>query len=201
MISIESLTRKQKPYTILWAVAQHLKICLNRKCFLFDYDVLKYAKKSRYPLPWTTFKSEKTDWSKSLLFDLWSSLSYSLNYRNKTTSEWHKYEPSPILENENFNILWDFSTQTDKEIRVNRPDIVFVGKREQTVLFIDVTTPNDHNIIEKRLEKIEKYTDFRILGLQWRHQKVKLTIFFTIVLDNVKYPVLKDLCKFHTDIP
>ena len=59
-----------------------------------------------------------------------------------------------MLENENSKILWDFSIQTDKEIQANRLDIVFVDKREQTVLFIDVIIPNDHNIIEKR-EMIE----------------------------------------------
>ena len=80
-----------------------------------------------------------------------------------------------MLENENFKILWDFSIQTDKEIRANRPDIVFVDKREQTVMFIDVAIPNDHNIIEKKLEKIEKYAD---LGIEikelWNMQRVDI---------------------------
>ena len=66
----------------------------------------------------------------------------------KTNSEWYKYEHSPVLENENFKILWDFNIQPDKKIRANRPDIVFVDKRVQTVvLFIDVTIPNDHYIV------------------------------------------------------
>ena len=34
----------------------------------------------------------------------------------KTNREWYKYESSPVLENENFKILWDFSIQTEKEI-------------------------------------------------------------------------------------
>ena len=93
----------------------------------------------------------------------------------KKNCEWYKYEPSPVLENENFKVLWDFSIQTDKEIRANRPDIIFVDKREQTVMFIDVTIPNDHNIIEKKLEKIEKYTD---LGIEikelWNMQRVDI---------------------------
>ena len=80
-----------------------------------------------------------------------------------------------MLENENLKILWDFSIQTDKKIRANRPDIIFVDKREQTVMFIDVTIPNDHNIIEKKLEKIEKYTD---LGIEikelWNMQRVDI---------------------------
>ena len=35
----------------------------------------------------------------------------------KKNCEWYKYEPLPVLENENFKILWDFSIQTDREIR------------------------------------------------------------------------------------
>ena len=77
--------------------------------------------------------------------------------------------------NKLFKIIWDFSIQTDKEIRANRPDIIFVDKREQTVMFIYVTIPNDHNIIEKKLEKIEKYTD---LGIEikelWNMQRVDI---------------------------
>ena len=106
----------------------------------------------------------------------------------KKNCEWYKYEPSPVLENENFKILWDFSIQTDKEIRANRPDIIFVDKRERTVMFIDVTIPNDHNIIEKKLEKIEKYTD---LGIEikelWNMQRVDIVpivIGCTGVVDN-----------------
>ena len=93
----------------------------------------------------------------------------------KKNCEWYKFEPSPVLENENFKMLWDFSIQTDKEIRANQPDIIFVDKRERTVMFIDVTIPNDHNIIEKKLEKIEKYTD---LGIEikelWNMQRVDI---------------------------
>ena len=93
-----------------------------------------------------------------------------------------------MLENENFKTLWDFSIQTDKEIRANRPDIILVDKREQIVLFIDVTIPNNHNIIEKRLEKIEKYTDLAIeIKELWNMQRVDIVpivIGCTGVVDN-----------------
>ena len=63
-----------------------------------------------------------------------------------------------------------------------------MDKREQTVLFIDITIPNDHNIIEKRLEKIEKYAD---LGIEieelWNMQRVDIVpivIGCTGVVDN-----------------
>ena len=43
------------------------------------------------------------------------------------------------------------------------------------MLFIDVTIPNDHNIIEEKLQKIEKYTD---LGIEikelWNMQRIDI---------------------------
>ena len=78
--------------------------------------------------------------------------------------------------------------QTDKEIRANRPHIVSVDKREQTVLLIDVTIPNDHYIIEKRLKKIEKYTDPGVeIKELWNMQRVNIIpiiIGCTGVVDN-----------------
>ena len=56
------------------------------------------------------------------------------------------------------------------------------------MMFIDVTIPNDHNIIEKKLEKIEEYTD---LGIEikelWNMQRVDIVpivIGCTGVVDN-----------------
>ena len=70
-----------------------------------------------------------------------------------------------------------------------------MDKREQTVLFIDVTVPNDHNIIEKRLEKIEKYTD---LGIEikelWNMQKadiIPIVIGCTGIVANALMKYLK----------
>ena len=106
-----------------------------------------------------------------------------------------------MLENEHFKILWDFSIQTDKEIRANRPDIIFVDKREQTVMFIDVTIPNDHNIIEKKLEKIEKYTD---LGIEikelWNMQRVDIVPIVIGCTGVVDYSVVRYLGKIPAEI-
>ena len=63
-----------------------------------------------------------------------------------------------------------------------------MDKQEQTVLFIDVTIPNDHNIIEKRLEKIEKYTDLEIeIKELWNMQRV-----------DISYQSLKDALELLT---
>ena len=56
------------------------------------------------------------------------------------------------------------------------------------MLFIDVTTPNDHYIVEIRLEKIKKYVDLgvEIKGL-WNMQIVDIppiVIGYTGVVDN-----------------
>ena len=173
MISVESVMRKQKPYTILQAVAQNMRmhyILKDTTMWQNTYICLNNAQ---------------------IIIIMWQNTYICLNNDLvKKNCEWYKYEPSPVLENENFKILWDFNIQTDKEIRANRPDIIFVDKREQTVMFIDVTIPNDHNMIEKKLEKIEKYTD---LGIEikelWNMQRVDIVpivIGYTGVVDNSK---------------
>ena len=40
-----------------------------------------------------------------------------------------------------------------------------------------------------------------IHGLQWRHQKFELTIFWTRFQHNVNNPILKDHCKLQVDAP
>ena len=40
-----------------------------------------------------------------------------------------------------------------------------------------------------------------ILGLQWGHQKFKLTTFLTKFLHKVNNTVLNDICKCQVDIP
>ena len=59
-------------------------------------------------------------------------------------------------------MLWDFTIQTDKEITAIRPDIVFMNKKDKTALLIDIAVPRDDNIVDKRIEKVEKYQNLAI---------------------------------------
>ena len=44
--------------------------------------------------------------------------------------KWYENEPESVLENEDYQILWDFSIQTD-DIEPQKPDLVVVDKKER----------------------------------------------------------------------
>ena len=71
--------------------------------------------------------------------------------------KWHEYEPESALENEDYKILWDFSTQTDHLIEAQRPDLVVIDKKDRSCKIIDFAIPGDSRIEEKEKGKIEKY--------------------------------------------
>ena len=50
--------------------------------------------------------------------------------------KWYKHEPESALENEDYNILWDFSIQTDHVIEARIPDLVVVDKKERSCKII-----------------------------------------------------------------
>ncbi|KAI5725072.1 hypothetical protein M8J77_010587 [Diaphorina citri] len=77
-------------------------------------------------------------------------------------TEYYKYQPQPVLENENMKIYWDSTVVTDRRIEANRPDIVLVDKNEKTVKLIDIAHPVDHNILHSTATKIHKYQDLAI---------------------------------------
>ena len=58
-------------------------------------------------------------------------------------------------------LLWDFSIQTDYEIQIRRPVIVFLDKEENQCLIVDIAVPGDARIAGKDKEKIAKYQDLK----------------------------------------
>ena len=78
------------------------------------------------------------------------------------TQQWYQCEPEKIIENNAAKILWDFSVQTDKTIPHNKPDILLVDKDERKAYVIDIACPSDYNVVKKRREKINHYTDLAI---------------------------------------
>ena len=93
----------------------------------------------------------------------------------ETIVNWYEHQPRSVEENDNAKILWDFSIQTDHEVRNNRPDIVVVEKSTQKVSLIDIAVPNDTNIADKRVEKIQKYTDLaNEIKTLWQARKVNI---------------------------
>ena len=61
-------------------------------------------------------------------------------FETECEDKWLSHQSEPVLGNEKYKILWDFSIQTYKEI----PDIVVKEKRECKI--IDIAVPGDQKI-------------------------------------------------------
>ena len=90
-------------------------------------------------------------------------------YKIKACDKWYEHETPPVIDSEHVTIMWDFSIQTDRTIKANRPDIVVRDKKLQTVFIIDVAIPTDRNTSVKTFEKLEKYKDLDIeIAKSWK---------------------------------
>ena len=78
------------------------------------------------------------------------------------SEQWWQHQPQPVLDNDEYKLLYDFNIFTDKRISARRPDIVCVDKRSSCGTFIDVTCVMDRHVIDKHREKTEKYLDLAI---------------------------------------
>ena len=68
----------------------------------------------------------------------------------------------PVIENVIVKILWDVCIQVDIQIEHRRPDIVVMEKNTNKCLIIDVACPIDNNLILKRNEKLDNYSELRL---------------------------------------
>jgi RNA-splicing ligase RtcB len=66
-------------------------------------------------------------------------------------------KPETVLENEQYKLLWDMSLQTDRAVEANRPDLVWVNKKEKKAFIVDIAVPLDKNVVSTMAEKRRKY--------------------------------------------
>ena len=59
-------------------------------------------------------------------------------------------------------ILWDVCIQVDRQIEHRTTDIVVMEKNTNKRLIIDVPCPVDNNLILKRNEKLDNYSELRL---------------------------------------
>jgi hypothetical protein len=50
-------------------------------------------------------------------------------------------------------VLWNQGIHTDRELTVNKPDIIIKNKKEKTCTLRDVAIPADRNVTQKEAEK------------------------------------------------
>ena len=67
--------------------------------------------------------------------------------------------PADIVENDEVELYWDFTIQTDMKVAHNRPDIIIVEKAIGKWTIIDIAVPGDLNVVRTEDWKVEKYQD------------------------------------------
>ena len=83
-------------------------------------------------------------------------------YGLEDSKKWYQHKVDSVVENERVKILWDFNIQTDREMKHRRPDIVVVNKEKNECTIIDVANPGDHNLAQKKFEKLDNYSELRL---------------------------------------
>jgi hypothetical protein len=80
------------------------------------------------------------------------------------------------------SVLWNQTVliHTDREVTVNRADMIIKNKKEKTCALIDVAIPADRNVVQKEPEKKLKYNS---LGTEiQRMWNLKCTIMPVIIV-------------------
>ena len=78
-------------------------------------------------------------------------------------------------------ILWDVCIQIDGQVEHQRPDIVVMEKNTKNCLIIDVACPVYNNLILKRNEKLDNYSEVQLeIGRMWD----KETLIVLIIIER-----------------
>jgi hypothetical protein len=73
------------------------------------------------------------------------------------TDKWYTHTQKPVCEHEDVTVLSNQGVHTDREVTVNRPDILIKNKKEKTCMLIDVAIPANRNVTQKEVEQKLKY--------------------------------------------
>ena len=75
--------------------------------------------------------------------------------------KWYKHQSEPFAEPKEAGILWDFSIQTDRKIKNNKPDLVVKDYKSKTRLLIEMSMSTDNNISIKEYDKLIQWAENR----------------------------------------
>ena len=95
----------------------------------------------------------------------------------EVVGKYYRHEPVSVINTDAVTIMWDSPVVTDRTITVNRPDLVIHNKKKKTCLLIDVSVPDDGNVMMKEAEKILKYKDLEIdVNRMWNVKTMSVPI-------------------------
>ena len=59
----------------------------------------------------------------------------------------YEHTPADVVENDEVELYWDLTIQTDMTVAHNRPDIILVEKAIRKWTIIDIAVPSDFNVV------------------------------------------------------
>ena len=74
----------------------------------------------------------------------------------ETTDKWYTHMLKPVYEKGYVTVLWNQAVPTDREVTINREDII-IKKKKKTCTQIDVAISADRNVVQKEAEKKLKH--------------------------------------------
>ncbi len=72
-------------------------------------------------------------------------------------NNWYVHEPKEVILQKDIEIIYDQVVCTSRPVGANRPDMIVKDLNSKTALIIDISCPNDINVVAKEAEKIAKY--------------------------------------------
>ena len=87
-----------------------------------------------------------------------------------------------VMENDEVELYWSLTIQTDMTVAHNRPDIILVEKAIQKRTFIDIAVPADFNVVKTEEWKVEKYQDLAFEVKRIHHVE---TAFLPVVIGTL----------------
>ena len=77
----------------------------------------------------------------------------------ESSDRWYEHTPADVVENDEVELSWDLTIQTDMAVAHNRPDIILVEKAIWKFTIIDIAVPGDFKVVRTADWKVEKYHD------------------------------------------
>ena len=98
------------------------------------------------------------------------------------------------MENDSVKLLWDFMVQCDIPIEHRKPDIIVIDKSQKLCIIIDVACPCDYNLIEKKNDKLNRYSDLRLqIARMWDVKAIIIGALGSVPKDIHHYLKLLDI--------
>ena len=109
------------------------------------------------------------------------------------TEKYYLHKSEPVVSIDDITLMWDQGVLTDRTIPANRPDIIFLDRKEKYCLLIEISISDDQNVMKKLSGKILKYEDLQIEVSRTWNVEVKTTPVIVGALGTIEENCRKEL--------